>query len=81
MVGVFSKEQRREFVQWIQNYFYENRGEAIGEIAAEEFLDAINDELGAKFFNAGVEAARKEVANANARLEEELFAIKRVNSK
>lgn len=72
-----TKDQKKELVEWLQSYFYENRGEEIGIIAAEDMLDAINSELAPYYFNAGVEAARKEVAIANARLEEELFSIKK----
>lgn len=72
-----TREQKNELVEWVQSYFYENRGEEIGIIAAEDMLDAISNKLGPYYYNAGVEAARKEVEIANVRLEEELFSIKK----
>lgn len=77
MIGKFSDEKRRELIRDIQNFFYENRGEEIGEIAAGDFLNFVNESLASHYFNAGVDQAIVEVEKSHERLVEELLTKRR----
>jgi uncharacterized protein (DUF2164 family) len=50
----FSKEERQALISKIQTFFYDERDEEIGELAAELVLDFIIKEIGFKFYNQGV---------------------------
>jgi len=49
-----TKEIRDEMIAEIKNYFSEERGEEIGDLAAGLMLDFIVEKLAPEFFNMGV---------------------------
>lgn len=49
-----SKEERQEIISSIKTYFYNEREEELGDLAADLMLDFIIDNLGPKFYNIGV---------------------------
>jgi len=50
----WSKEKRKEFVEAIQNFFYEEREEEIGELAASFLLDFFVEKIAPNIYNQGV---------------------------
>ncbi len=49
-----SKEQKEDMINSIKNYFYNEREEELGDLAANLLLNFIIEELGPEFYNAGV---------------------------
>ena len=49
-----SKEQRDDMIAAIKNYFYHEREEELGDLAASMILDFIIDKLAPEFYNKGV---------------------------
>jgi len=49
-----SKEKREEMIKSIKNYFYEEKDEEIGDLAATLFLDFIIEEFASEFYNQGI---------------------------
>jgi uncharacterized protein (DUF2164 family) len=50
----FTKEQKEDMITAIKNYFYNEREEEMGDLAANLMLNFIIEELGTEFYNAGV---------------------------
>lgn len=73
----WEKEIRRNLVGEIQKFFFNERNEELGEIAAEDFLEFIDDRIGHFYFNEGVNQALKLCETSVTRLEEDLFSLKR----
>ncbi|MGP4072712.1 DUF2164 domain-containing protein [Piscibacillus sp. B03] len=73
----FKPEQKRLIIEQIQTYFYEERGEELGEIAAERFLEFMSEELGSHFYNKGVEDAKNLVEQKMMNLDEDLMSLER----
>jgi uncharacterized protein (DUF2164 family) len=61
----------------IRHYFMEERGEEIGELAADNFLDFMLKELGPFVYNQAVQDARSVLIQKAASMEEDLFALER----
>lgn len=53
----FPREKKQDLIERIQLYFYNERDEEIGELAAENFLHFIMSEMGPSFYNRGVKDA------------------------
>ncbi len=70
-------EVKQELIHEIQTYFSKERDEDIGVIAAESMLTFINEKLAPYYFNAGVDQALQLCGQVSARLEEDLFSLKR----
>lgn len=49
-----NKEKRDEMIAAIKNYFYNEREEEIGDLAAAMILNFIIEELAPQFYNQGV---------------------------
>lgn len=49
-----SKEKREEMIGEIKNYFYDEREEELGDLAASLIIDFIIDKLASEFYNQGV---------------------------
>lgn len=73
----FKPEQKRLMIEQIQTYFYEERGEELGEIAAERFLEFMSEELGSHFYNKGVGDAKNLVEQKMMNLDEDLMSLER----
>lgn len=61
----------------IQRYFYEERNEKIGNIAAENFLEFAKTSIGPHFYNEAIKDARKMVEQKMVSMEEDLFALEK----
>lgn len=72
-----SAEKKREMIRDIQSFFLEERGEEIGEIAAEIYFEFIKDRLGPVFYNAAVHDAREIVEQRMQTMEEDIFALEK----
>lgn len=49
-----AKEKREDLIREIRHYFYTERGEELGELAASLMLDFIQEKLAPEFYNQGV---------------------------
>ncbi|MFG6497711.1 DUF2164 domain-containing protein [Fictibacillus sp. UD] len=72
-----SKETKEEMITSIQSFFLDERGEEIGNLAAEQVLDFITGELGAYFYNEGIEDSISTLQSRVENLEEDLYTLKR----
>ncbi len=54
-----SKEKKQEMVNSIKEYFYSEREEEMGDLAASMLLSYIIDELAPEFYNQGITDAYK----------------------
>ncbi|MDP4084164.1 MAG: DUF2164 domain-containing protein [Bacillota bacterium] len=73
----FSKQQKDAMISEIQRYFYEERDEKIGNIAAENFLEFVKTNLGPYFYNEAIKDARQIAEQKMLSLEEDLFALEK----
>lgn len=72
-----SLEKKRKMIQEIQEFFLKERGEEIGEFAAEICFEFIKDRLGPIFYNEGIRDAREVAEERMQMLEEDLFALEK----
>lgn len=70
-------EKKREMIKDIQQFFWEERGEEIGELAAEVCFDFIKDRFGPVFYNAAIRDAREIAEQRMQTLEEDLYALEK----
>ncbi|WP_175615958.1 DUF2164 domain-containing protein [Piscibacillus halophilus] len=70
-------EQKRQMLEQVKSFFYEERAEEIGEIAAERFLEFMMEELGPHFYNLGLEEAKNIVEEKITNLDEDILALER----
>lgn len=73
----WDKETRRKMIEEIQRFYYEENGEEIGEISAVNFLEFVDNQLAKFYYNEGVNQAMRQWEQSAARLEEDLFSLKR----
>ncbi|WP_257985011.1 DUF2164 domain-containing protein [Bacillus sp. T33-2] len=52
---ILNKETRDEMAGLIQKYYFEERGEELGDLGAMMLLDFITEKLGPHFYNLGVQ--------------------------
>ncbi|GFZ87657.1 hypothetical protein GCM10010978_29320 [Compostibacillus humi] len=69
------KENREEIVQSLQDYFYNELSEEIGNLAAENLLDFILKEIGPYCYNQGVNDAKVMVEQKILSLEEDILSL------
>lgn len=77
----FTKETKEEMIGRIQFFFLNERGEEIGNLAAEQFLDFISAEMASYFYNEGIEDAIKSLQSRMENLEEDLYTLKKPHHK
>ncbi|MFC0189670.1 DUF2164 domain-containing protein [Fictibacillus aquaticus] len=77
MLMKWSKEQKADAVRNIQSFFWDERGEEIGMLAAENLLQFMIDTLGPHMYNQGIEDAKKMTEDKLMNLEEDLESLKR----
>jgi uncharacterized protein (DUF2164 family) len=77
MLRTLSKEIKEELISKIQYFFLNERGEEIGNLAAEQFLDFITNETSFYFYNEGIEDANTALQSRMENLEEDLYTLKR----
>jgi uncharacterized protein (DUF2164 family) len=75
---LLSKEQKAEVINEIQRFFLEERGEEIGELAAETIFYFIKENVGTYFYNKGIEDSKTIVEQKIFSVEEDLEALKRI---
>lgn len=71
------KESKDKMIEDVKSFFYQEREEEIGEIAAEAFLDFCLVKLGPYFYNEGIQDAIKMINERNMNAEEDLHSLKR----
>jgi uncharacterized protein (DUF2164 family) len=72
-----SKENKKEIISAIQTYFYEEREDEIGDLAAELLLDFFLEQIGPHFYNQGVHDTKEMVMDRMVSMEVDLEALKR----
>nr|WP_312894716.1 DUF2164 domain-containing protein [Paenibacillus eucommiae] len=70
------KEDKENLVKRLQNYFYEERSEEIGDLAAEFLLDFMIKEMGPVIYNQAIDDSVKLVGQKMIAMEEDLQSIK-----
>lgn len=73
----FSQEQKNRMIADIQRFFEEERGEEIGEIAAENVLEFVKEHLGPHFYNQAIKDTKELVEQKMLSIEEDLYALER----
>ncbi|KPH71751.1 DUF2164 domain-containing protein [Oceanobacillus caeni] len=71
------KEIKDQIKEELKEYFYYERSEEIGDLAAENMLDFILKEIGPYFYNQGVKDAKEMVNQKMANLEEDIESLER----
>jgi uncharacterized protein (DUF2164 family) len=61
----------------IQHFFYEERGEEIGNLAAENILEFVKSQLGPYFYNEAIKDARHLMEEKLASVEDDLYALEK----
>ncbi len=70
-------DDKRVVMEEIKRFFFEERDEEIGEIAAMNFLDFVTEKIGPYYYNAAIREAVKQTENNAMRLEEDLYSLLR----
>jgi len=68
-------ERREQSIQLIQQYFEEERGEPIGDLAADGVLDFFMSHLAPIVYNQALSDSRHLVRQQMSSLEEDLYAL------
>lgn len=71
------KENKKELIERIQAYFYEERAEEIGELAAGFLLDFMIKEIGPVIYNQAINDARKLIEEKMLSIEEDLHVMEK----
>ena len=77
----FSKDEKKILIPLIQQYFEEERGEDIGNLAAEFFLDFVAAEIGPFIYNHAISDARKSLNEYMSELEYRLYELEKSTPK
>ncbi|HET7577745.1 MAG TPA: DUF2164 domain-containing protein [Bacillales bacterium] len=77
MYGKFPKEKKDRILVRIQQYFLEERDETIGDLAAENFLHFITEEIGPFYYNQGLQDAGQAFEERTEAIEEDLLSLHR----
>jgi uncharacterized protein (DUF2164 family) len=71
------KEQKEQILSDVQSYFELERSETLGQLAAEQLVDFMIQELGPYLYNKAIEDARQSLLEKMANLEEDLYALQK----
>lgn len=71
------REKKELLIKNIQLYFYEERSENIGELAAGNFLDFMIKQLEPIIYNQAISDARKVAMQQMDRMDEELYSLEK----
>ncbi|EIT85711.1 hypothetical protein A374_07749 [Fictibacillus macauensis ZFHKF-1] len=77
MLMNWKQAEKQEAIRSIQQFFYDERGEEIGVIAAEAMLDFVGTALGPYYYNEGLKDARRMVNDRLQSIEDDLYALER----
>jgi uncharacterized protein (DUF2164 family) len=73
----FSLEKKRAMINKIQEYVYQEHGEEIGEIAAEQHFQFIMEDIAPFIYNAGIKDAKTVIEDRISTIEDELYSLER----
>jgi uncharacterized protein (DUF2164 family) len=73
----FTKQEKDEMVVKLQAYFDHELSQELGQFDAEFLLDFISKELGAYYYNRGLNDARKVIENRVQSIDDDLYAIEK----
>ncbi len=76
-MNYFTSEQKEAMKEIVKQFFYEERDEEIGDLAAHNALEFLMKELGPYFYNQGVMDAKIVVEQKVMNIEEDLSALER----
>lgn len=71
------KEDKDALIHSIQDFFYQERSEEIGQLAAENILEFIVKEIGPTLYNQGVNDTRVMVEQKIFSLDEDIRSLER----
>ncbi|WP_341805060.1 DUF2164 domain-containing protein [Paenibacillus turpanensis] len=71
------KEQKELLVEKVQAYFEQERSEPIGQLAAEQLLDFMLQEIGPHVYNKAIADARQLLMERMASIEDELYSMEK----
>ncbi|MBT3136015.1 DUF2164 domain-containing protein [Alteromonas sp. ALT199] len=74
----FSRDEKEVLISKLQRYFEDELGTTLGQFDGDFLLDFISKEMGASFYNKGVNDARAVVTSRLQLIDEELYAIEKV---
>lgn len=69
------KEQRDQMIRLIQQFFEEDRGEEIGDLAADNVLNFFMSRLGPYVYNQALSDCRQLVSQRMVSMEEDIYAL------
>jgi uncharacterized protein (DUF2164 family) len=69
------KESKDQAVQAVKAYFESERSEQIGDLASEQMVDLVLQEIGPFIYNKALSDARHTLNQKMALLEDELYAL------
>lgn len=72
-----SREEKTKIISRIKKYFDEERGETIGDLAAEQLLDFATAEIGPHIYNRALFDALQVLNERFAQMEEDLYTLER----
>lgn len=75
LMNKLSDEAKRIMIRDIQQFFEEERGETLGQLAAENVLSFVCASLGPVFYNQAIEDARAAAEQKMQSLEEDLYSL------
>jgi uncharacterized protein (DUF2164 family) len=76
-----SKQHKEEFLEELMSYFEKERDERLGNLEAEDMMNFFITALGPLVYNQAIEDARTVLMDRYLSLEEELYALKRLEDR
>ncbi|MGP4076079.1 DUF2164 domain-containing protein [Halobacillus sp. K22] len=77
MLPSLKKEEKEYVIARVQEYFELERGEEMGELAADQLIQMMAEELGPFLYNKGIQDARQMVEQKVMNLDEDLLSLTR----
>lgn len=74
---LFSKEEKNKLCNELITFFNEERGETIGIIQAEKFIDFFLENFGKEVYNKGIEDAKNKFASFSEEFQFNLEELKK----
>ncbi|WP_079525575.1 DUF2164 domain-containing protein [Halobacillus hunanensis] len=77
MITSLNQEQKEYVIERIKEYFELERGEELGDLAADQFLHFMIQEIGPFLYNQGVKDSRQMVDQKVMNLDEDIRSLER----
>jgi uncharacterized protein (DUF2164 family) len=74
---IISKDDKTYLVRMVQDYFEREQMEAIGNIASEQLIDFMMDQLGPIAYNEGIKDVHKLIKANQDHLEDEIYVLEK----